>query len=351
MQARGNQGPAPIGIVYNTSMQRPDAALALTAMYPMESKRESHMGSVCVVGAGFETAVFCDIIAKMYTFGTTNGNQALAIGLAIENGATDSPMVKAAVAKNYPRTLQRVQDTSAPTEVLRNGVIFNATSVVILSGPATYLAKSLDLNGTKDLYKARVKRLVIVDAGTSYKDAVSLRRIVAEWPSPIFYVPKEVGDALRFPGADLDKDFNWSPTGSHPDVDAYKAYHQMPYDAPLYDLAATHYAVHPESGFFEMSAPGNITVADDGAMKFAPGNGSIRSISIVAAKKPELLAALIDAATAKPVVPIPGGRGGRGGSGRGVFGVSGGRGFIGPNAPSGRGGAITPAIVPPTVKQ
>ena len=48
--------------------------------------------------------------------------------------------------------------------------------------------------------------------------------------------------------------------------------------------------------------------------------------------------ALIDAATAKPVIPAPG-RGGRGGSGRGASGFSGGR------------GVITPAIVPPTVKQ
>jgi hypothetical protein len=111
----------------------------------------------------------------------------------------------------------------------------------------------------------------------------------------------------------------------------------MPYDAPLYDLAATHYAVHPDSGFFELSPSGTITVADDGGMKFTPGSGNVKSIGIVQAKKTELLAALITAATAKPVQPTPGGRGGRGGSGRGAFGVSGGR------------GVITPAIVPPGV--
>src|SRR5580704_14724665 len=97
MQAPRNQGPSPIGIVYNTSMTRPDAALALAAMYPMEGNRDSHMGSVCVVGAGFNAAVFCDIIGKMYSFGTRNGNQALAIALAVEPGVSDSPMVKVAV--------------------------------------------------------------------------------------------------------------------------------------------------------------------------------------------------------------------------------------------------------------
>jgi len=314
----------PIGVVYNTSMTRPDAALALAAMYVMESRKESTMGSVCVAGAGFNAAVFCDIIGKMYTFGPPrNGNQVLAVGLAAEQGTPDSPMVKTAVEQNYPRTIQHAYDTSAPTEVLRNGVIFNAESAVILSGPATYLAKTLDLLNVKELYKTRVKRLVIVDSGTTYNDAAALRRVIAEWPSPVFLCPKEVGDALKFPGAQLDKDFAWA--SSHPVVDAYKAYKPMPYDAPLYDLAATHYAIHPDSGFCELSAP---------------GSGNMRTIGIVPAKKDELLIALIDLATAKPVAPAPNRGGARAGSGRGAFGFSG----QGP-------GVITPAIVPPNVNK
>jgi hypothetical protein len=313
------------------------------------------MGAVCVVGAGFNAAVFCDIIGKMYTemmygLGNRNGNQALAVGLDLAPGLPDSAMVKAAVERKsekgdlmYARTLQRPADTSQPEAVLRNGVIFNTDSVVILSGPATYLAKTLDLMGTKDIYKQRVKRLVIVDAGTAYKDAAALRRIVAEWPTPILFCPKEVGDALRFPGASLEKDFSWAP--SHPIVDAYRASRPMPYDAPLYDLAATHYAIHPESGFFTLSAAGNIGVADDGAMKFTPGNGNIKALGIDPAKKPALLQALLDVSTAKPERPVQGRGGGRGGSGRGGFGFSG-RGRGGAPAP-----AITPAIVPPTVKQ
>ena len=81
----------PIGVVYNTSMTRPDAALALAAMYVMESRKESHMGSVCVVGGGYNAAAFCDMIASLYTFGPRNGNQALAVGLAAEQGRTQLP--------------------------------------------------------------------------------------------------------------------------------------------------------------------------------------------------------------------------------------------------------------------
>jgi hypothetical protein len=55
------QGPfgakPPLGIIYNTSMNRPDAALALALLYGFEGKRESRMGSVCITGAGLNTAV------------------------------------------------------------------------------------------------------------------------------------------------------------------------------------------------------------------------------------------------------------------------------------------------------
>ena len=288
----------------------------------------------------------------MYTFGPArNGNQALAVGLAAEAGVPDSAMVKTAVEHNYPRTLQHAYDTSPPTEkCCGNGVIFNAESAVILSGSATYLAKTLDLLNVKDLYKDRVKRLVIVDSGTPYNDAAALRRVIAEWPTPIFFCSREVGDALKFPGAQLDKDFSWAP--SHPVVDAYKR--RTSADAlrraALRSSAATHYAIPtPESGFFEISPAGTVSVASDGAMKFVPGSGNVKSIGIVAAKKDELLTALIDTATAKPVAPVPG-RGGRGGSGRGAFGFSGGRG--GAFGFSGQGrGVITPAIVPPNVNK
>ena len=84
----------------------------------------------------------------------------------------DPVMVKTAVERKndkgepqYARSISKLTDTSVAEAVLRNGVIFNAEAVVVLSAPATYLAKSLELQGAKELYKERVKRLVIVDVG------------------------------------------------------------------------------------------------------------------------------------------------------------------------------------------
>ena len=114
----------PIGMVYNTSMSRPDAALALAAIYAFDSKREAKIGSVCVAGAGLDTAIFCDIVARFYTGTARNGNEMLAVGLAaVTPPPADSAMVKAAVAGPYNRSIRKISETSLAEAMLRNGVI------------------------------------------------------------------------------------------------------------------------------------------------------------------------------------------------------------------------------------
>ena len=84
-------------------------------------------------------------------------NQTLPVGLAaFDPLPADPPMVKPAVERkdSEGRSALRAQhqqlsDTSLAEAVLRNGVIFNAEAVVVLSAPATYLARSLDLLGAK----------------------------------------------------------------------------------------------------------------------------------------------------------------------------------------------------------
>lgn len=68
-------------------------------------------------------------------------------------------MVKPAVERKndqgeskYVHSIRKLTDTSLAEAALRNDVIFNAEAVVVLSAPATYLAPSLDLHGTTDLY-------------------------------------------------------------------------------------------------------------------------------------------------------------------------------------------------------
>lgn len=303
-------GKQPLGVIYNTAMNRPDAALALAELYGFEGKRESKIGSICVAGSGLNTAIFCDMVYRFYTLGPArNANQSLPVGLAaVEPLPPDSAMVKPAIERmnekgeqQYIHSVNKLSDTSLAEAVLRNGVIFNAEAAVVLSAPATYLAKSLDLLGTPALYKARVKRLVIVDTGAPQRDIPAIRKVLAEWPTPIFFCGREVGEALPFAAASIEKDFAWAP--AHPVVDAYRAYKPMPYDAPSYDLAAVHYAVHPDSGFFQLSDAGTVSVADDGSMKFTAGGGNVRSLIVDSSNKSQIVQAFVDVASAKPVAP------------------------------------------------
>jgi hypothetical protein len=293
-------------------MSRPDAALALALLYGFQGKRESRMGAVCVNGAGLGAAIFCNVVERFYSLGPPrNANQVLPVGLApAQPAAPDPPMIVPVVARRndsgdpfYARTVRRFTDTSVAEAVLRNGVIFNREAVVILSAPATSLARSLDLQGVKEIYQERVKRLVIVDAGVP-QDAAAMRKVLTEWPSPVFFCGREVGEALKYPGERIEKDFAWAP--AHPVADAYRAFHQMPYDAPSYDLAAAHFAVHPDSGFFKTSDPGTLTVADDGSVSFAPGgSGKVSALSVDPARRDQIIEAFAAVVSAKPVAPPP----------------------------------------------
>lgn len=316
-QGPGRGAPAPIGIVYNTAMSRPDAALALAALYAFSIRRQARVGAVCVAGAGLDTAIYCDIVGRFYMPGPTrSSNSTLAVGLAAASPLPpDPPMVASAVRRvqpngepTYVRGIRRVSDTSLAEAVLRNGVILSAESAVILSAPATWLARSLDLAGTREQYEMRVKRLVIVDSDETRRDPAALRKVVTEWPAPVYLCGRDIGDALPFPGSALDSVFGWTP--AHPVADAYRAFKPAPYDAPSHDLAAMYYTVNPDAGLFQVSEPGTITVSDAGAPSFASGGGTARRITADPARRAETLAALVDlVGTKPPPPPAPRGRG------------------------------------------
>jgi hypothetical protein len=303
------QRKLPLGVVYNTSMSRPDAVLALAMLYGFQGKREARIGSVSINGAGLGAAIFCDVVQRFYTAGPErNGNEVLMPGLAADGPQpADTPLVLAAVARKndkgepqYARSIRRVSDTSLPEAVIRNGVIWNSEAVMLLSARATYLAKSLDLEGVKDIYKERVKMLVVVDSGEP-QDVAAMRKVLADFPSPIVFCGREVGEALPFPGAAIDKDFSWA--SAHPIVDAYHAWKPGVYDFPSWDLAAALHAVHPDKGFFPLSDAGSITVSDDGRMRFSAGSGGVRALIADPAQKQTILQTFVELASAKPPAP------------------------------------------------
>jgi hypothetical protein len=280
--------PALLGVVFNTSMARPDAALALAALYVASSRRDARVNGVCITGSGFDAAVFCDIVARFYT-GTMrapSSNAALQVGFPADPPILPNPpMVEAAVNRKrpdgqpqYARSIQRVTDTAAPDAMLRNAITFSAESVVVLSAPATWLARAVGLTGSAAQYRQRVKRVVIVEAGDTDRDPAALKSLIGALTVPVVFCGRDVGDALAVPRARLDSSLTW--TAVNPVADAIAASGGA--DAPLHDVAALHYAMHPDSGYFAVNG-GRLAV-----------NPSTRD---------ECLAALVSLATSKPAAP------------------------------------------------
>lgn len=98
------------------------------------------------------------------------------------------------------------------------------------------------------------------------KDIPAAQKVYAEWPTPIVTSPFEVGAKIKYPGASIENDFNWNIT--HPMVEAYKAYDDMPYDRPTWDLTSVLCIAEPDSVFMDISPKGTITIEDDGISSF-----------------------------------------------------------------------------------
>jgi hypothetical protein len=249
--------PSPIGVVYNTSMARADAALALAALYVTASRRQARVNGVSVNGSGLGAAIFCDVVARFYSGSARapSSNAVLPVGFDAEAKAADPVMVERAVTRTrpngqpqYARTIQRLSDTATPDALLRNAITLTTETVVVLSAPATWLAKSIALAGTAGQYERRVKRVVIVEAGDSDRDPGALKP-VTELAVPIVFCGREVGESLRVPASRFDNAFAWAP--AHPVADAVAA--SAASEVPLHDLAAMYFALHPETPFFTIT--------------------------------------------------------------------------------------------------
>ena len=174
---------------------------------------------------------------------------------------------------------------------------------MILNGPATNLARLLDLPDAKGWIERKARMLVMAgDAFTA--DAASAKRVLAEWPSPIVFVGEDVGAAVRYPAASIATDFSWNE--NHPLVDAYKAAGTMPYDAATTDLAAVLHAIREKEKFFGVSEAGTLALSADGKMAFAASaGGRHRRLLPDVAQQDKLLKTYIELVSAKPVPKAP----------------------------------------------
>lgn len=321
------QGKPPLGIIYDSDFgNRIDDALALALLYGFDGRNQARVVSMSVTKSNLKAAAMCEAIGRFYG-GAVSGaifatGRTLPLGMAT-NGkmAEDTPMITVPLSRKtasgapvYSHGINRLEDTAEVPALLRNAFTsqYDQNCAVVLAGPATNLVTVLGLPGIQDLIRAKVRYLVI--SGGAFpegapefnikSDIAAARKLLAEWPTPVFFTGSEIGDQLPFPAASIEKDFAWST--DHPVVDAYRAFKAMPYDAPTWDMTAVLYAVKPEDGYFRLSEPGTVTVQDDGRTKFTPSaQGRHRYLILDPAQRERILKTYVELASAKPVPRVP----------------------------------------------
>ena len=296
-----------VGVLYDGALgYRLDAALGLAVLYGLDGKNECRVVALSVPNNNLHAAAFTEIIGRFYA-GAVNGSfgaigRTLPVGMATGKPEEDSPMLKAVLANPaYAHSINHLNDTADPRAMLRNALTaqHDQNAVLVLAGPATNLAALLDLPGAKPWVESKVRLLALVPDAS---DLPALRKVLAEWPSPILVVGHDVAEEAKFPAAAIEKDFEWSK--AHPVVDAYRAFAPLPFDAPSAALAAVVAAVRPESGLFTFSAPGGLAVSATGEVTLS-GAGKHKLLKLDPAQRDKLLASYVELASMKPVVRAP----------------------------------------------
>ncbi len=321
MQPRITEKPS-LGIIFDSALSRVDDALAMALLYGLDGKKEERLVSVSISRPNLKAAIYSDIVGRFYA-GAVSGaigfnGRALPVGLALSGSMKeDRPFFTGPLAKvgadgkpAYPSDIKHDLDTAEVAAVTRNALTaqWDDNTTIVVSGPASNLAKVLATGGAKDWIQRKVKSLVFTGgrfaegpADENIKaDIESAKRLFAEWPGSIVACGAEMDGVIAYPAASIEKDYAWSP--AHPVADAYRAGGAMPWDAPLWAMNSALYAVRPKEGYFKMSEPGTISVLDDGRTRFTPSaNGRHRYLIFDPAQKERILKAYTEIASAKPV--------------------------------------------------
>jgi inosine-uridine nucleoside N-ribohydrolase len=202
----------------------------------------------------------------------------------------------------YPRRM--TAEVTAPEAAgLIRGILAaekDKSVTIVQVGFSTNLARLMESAEDRGLVARKVKLLAVMagafpDGKPEYNvktDIPAAQKLFANWPTPIVASGFEIGLSILYPASSIQHDFSYAP--DHPIVDAYRAYKAMPYDRPTWDPTAALYAIRPEAGYFSLSAPGTISVDEEGRTHFREGRkGRHRYLIVNDAQRAQVLKALI----------------------------------------------------------
>ena len=309
----------PVHIIFDTDMGNDvDDALALAMLHSFESRGEAKLLAVTITKDNPWCAPYIDLVNTFY------GRGDIPIGM-VRDGKTpqNNPMIQVPANRRradgsfiYPHRITDGRQAPDAVSLLRRTLVAEQDGgvVIVQVGFSTNLARLLDSSpdavsplAGRDLVRRKV-RLLVAMAGNfasskpEYNvetDVPSARKVFEQWPTPIVVSGYEVGEAMLFPAASIERDFAY--VADHPVADAYRAYMKMPYDRPTWDLTAALYAVRPDREYFSLSEPGRISVLPDGRTPFTPDqNADRRYLKVSSSQNPRTLEAMIMLASEPP---------------------------------------------------
>lgn len=300
----GGGGVPPVGVLFDAAFDRPSDLLTLALLHGLEGKSEMRQAALAVNRPDLPAAQFCDAVKRFYTPGGFFGG-VLPIGLT-DGKPRPLPIYSALLAKKaddsaplYKPAVTRLLDTADPATVFRNALTASQpkNSIIVASGSLATVARLVSLRGAKEVIAETVRYLVLADPKIA--DPESAQKFFADWPTPVYLCGAEIGDAIRFPAACVEKDFPMPD--KNPVVDAYRAFGQMPYDAPTTSLDAALFAVRQSSNYFKLSEPGAFRVSSAGAIEHTPSaDGRHRRLLLDETQKDAVIKALTELAVAPP---------------------------------------------------
>lgn len=312
--AAAAQPTQPVPLVFDTDFGNDvDDVLALGMIHALESRGECRLLAVTVTKDHERSAPFVDAVNTFY------GRGDVPIGV-VRGGATPEPSKYTGLANErdgdrlrYPHDMIRGGEAPEAVSVLRRVLAAAADGevVIVQVGFSTNLARLLasradaisPLDGAA-LVKRKVRLLSAMAGAFVPKDGKleaeynvkldvpSFRMVVERWPTPIVFSGLEVGNALAYPAASIEQDYGY--VAHHPLAEAYWLYGPPPHNRPTWDLTCVLYAVRPERGYFQLSPPGTVSVAEDGVTTFTPrANGLHRYLIVTPAEQGRTLEALV----------------------------------------------------------
>jgi len=300
---------APVPLIFDTDIGNDvDDVLALGMIHNLETRGACKLLAVTITKSNPKAAEFVDAVNTFY------GRPDVPIGL-VRDGATPEEGKFIKLAADYPHDLD---GTKAPDAValLRDTLAAQPDGSVVIAqvGFFTNLARLLDSPGGRDLVKVKVKLLTVMAGGFQtvnfttehleynvIKDLPAAHKLAKEWPSAIVWSGYEIGIALPYPHVSIERDFEYAP--HHPLKEAYVLYNPPPHDRPTWDLTAVLYGVMPDRGYFDLSPPGRVTMAENGRTGFVPdkkGQARDRFLLLTPLQQARTLEALVQLSSEPP---------------------------------------------------